>query len=237
MKTDNSPEIDSLQNIYNGEYYKSHCGKIPYERSRLWLDFFGGVADEIIRHLKPKNVFDAGCALGFLVESLWDRGVRTKGRDFSTFAISQVRPDIAAFCEVGSITDSFNGTYDLVTCIEVIEHIPEVEALKAIEAMTAATSVILFSSSPTDLTEPTHINVKPPIYWLMRFAERGFAPDVLVDASFLAPQAFVMRRTESAIDLVHLQLFAQSIRLKIALADREERLNAIRNEASSTADV
>jgi O-antigen biosynthesis protein len=217
----------SLEHLYDVEYYSSHCGTVPYERSEHWLSFFGNVADEIVRHLDPKTVFDAGCAHGFLVESLWDRGVHARGRDLSSFAISKVRSDIARFCQVGSITDSLEGTYDLVTCIEVIEHIPEAEALKVIANLTASTSTILFSSSPTDLTEPTHINVKPPIYWLMRFAEHGFAPDVLIDAGFLAPQAFVLRKTSEPIDIRQLQAFAQNIRLRITLIDREQRFYAL----------
>jgi O-antigen biosynthesis protein len=220
----------SLEQLYNVEYYAKHCGTTPYERSEHWLAFFGNVADKIVQHLKPKTVFDAGCAHGFLVESLWNRGVHARGRDLSSFAISKVRSDIARFCEVGSIADKIEGTYDLVTCIEVVEHIPDAEALKAIANMTASTSTILFSSSPTDLTEPTHINVKPPIYWLMRFAEHGFAPDVLLDAGFLSPQAFVLRKSDEPINIRELQSFAQNIRLRMALIDREQRLGALKSE-------
>jgi len=116
--------MNNSYDLYNVEYYASHCGTMPYERTAHWLNFFGQVADEIIRHIHPKTVFDAGCAHGFLVESLWDRGVHTKGRDLSDFAISQIRDDMVPYCKVGSITESFDGPYDLVTCIEVIEHIP-----------------------------------------------------------------------------------------------------------------
>ena len=33
-------------------------------------EYFGNIADAIIRQLKPTSVLDAGCALGFLVEAL-----------------------------------------------------------------------------------------------------------------------------------------------------------------------
>ena len=34
---------------------------------------------------------------------------------------------------------------------------------------------ILFSSTPDDFDEPTHVNVRPASWWIERFAERGFA--------------------------------------------------------------
>ncbi|TGN94601.1 rhamnosyltransferase WsaF family glycosyltransferase [Burkholderia sp. USMB20] len=222
--------MDMSEALYGAEYYSSHCGTVPYERSAHWLNFFGRVADELIRGLQPRTVFDAGCAHGFLVESLWDRGVEAFGRDISSFAISKVRSDISANCQVGSITEPFPGTYDLVTCIEVLEHLPEEAALEAIDRISEATSTILFSSSPTDLTEPTHINVRPTIYWLNRFAERGFAPDFLFDASFLAPHAMVLKRAEVPPEAAVLQLFAQYIRLKMALVEREQRIGRLGEE-------
>ncbi len=222
--------MEMREALYGAEYYSSHCGTLPYERNSFWLNFFGRVADELIRGLQPKTVFDAGCAHGFLVESLWDRGVETCGRDLSSFAISKVRSDIAPYCSVGSITEPFPGRYDLVTCIEVLEHLPEDAALEAIDRMCEVTSTILFSSSPTDLTEPTHINVKPPIYWLSRFAERGFAPDYLFDASFLAPHAFVLRKFKAPPEMPTLQLFAQFIRLRMALVEREQRIGRFGEE-------
>ncbi len=84
------PDCGSL---YDGEYYHAHCG-VPYERSAHWLEFFGGLASQIIRSLRPSSVLDAGCAWGFLVEAFWDRGVEARGVDISQYAISQVRPDL-----------------------------------------------------------------------------------------------------------------------------------------------
>ena len=65
----------SSDEIYGEEYYRTSCGRYPYERNAHWIEFFGGIAGRIVETLKPGSVFDAGCALGFLVESLRDRGV------------------------------------------------------------------------------------------------------------------------------------------------------------------
>jgi hypothetical protein len=90
---------------------------------------------------------------------------------------------------VGSITQPFERQYDLVTCIEVFEHMPTLEAEKAAENLCRSTDDILFSSTPFDYKEVTHVNVHPPEYWTAMFARHGFYRDFEFDASFLTPWA------------------------------------------------
>jgi 2-polyprenyl-3-methyl-5-hydroxy-6-metoxy-1,4-benzoquinol methylase len=126
-------KLEKQSGLYGSDYYKSGLGPIPYERNSHWLSFFAGIADEIVRALQPRKVFDAGCAWGFLVEGFWDRGVEARGVDISEYAVSKVRPDMKGNCSVGSVTDPIpGGPYDLVTCIEVLEHVTAEEALLAI---------------------------------------------------------------------------------------------------------
>ena len=208
--------------IYDREYYATHCGSLPYDRSfDFWFGFFGKIADELIRGFQPRRVFDAGCAHGFLVEAFRDRGVEAWGRDISEFANSNVRPDMRQYCSVGSIADPIEGKYDLVTCIEVLEHMPEAEAIQAIASMTSVTDRILFSSSPNDFNEPTHINVQPTIYWLHLFAAQGFAPDVSYDATFILPHTLVLQRVDTASADRNLATCAELVRTRMLLADRE----------------
>jgi 2-polyprenyl-3-methyl-5-hydroxy-6-metoxy-1,4-benzoquinol methylase len=117
--------------LYDANYYRSGCG-LPYERNDHWLNFFGGIADEIIRSIHPRSVLDAGCAIGLLVESLWDRGVEAYGIDLSSSAISQVRRDMQRYCHVASLLQPIEARYDLVTCIEVLEHLAPEETEAAI---------------------------------------------------------------------------------------------------------
>ena len=218
----NSYELSSL---YDDEYYRTGCG-IPYERNEHWLQFFGGIADEIIRSLRPKKVLDAGCAWAFLVESLWDRGVESWGIDISPYAISKIRPDMENYCKVNSLTDPIEGKYDLITCIEVLEHMPEKQARTAIKNLTSASNTVLFSSTPKDFDEPTHCNVKPTIYWLKLFAEYSFSPDLTYDASFLTRHAILFHKTTSPPSEDTLILFSEKIRHAIEV---EEKINDIQN--------
>jgi SAM-dependent methyltransferase len=97
VERDDPPESLTSE-IYDAKYCASHCGPIPYGRNAVWMDHFGNITEQVIRSLQPKRVFDAGCAMGFLMEAFWDRGVEAFGRDISAYAIAQVRPDLQQYC-------------------------------------------------------------------------------------------------------------------------------------------
>lgn len=213
---------------YDADYYKTHCGPLPYGRDTPeFVAFFGDVADRIVFGLRPKRVFDAGCAMGLLVEALWDRGTEAHGRDVSDYAIGQARPDMREFCAVGTVADPIEGAYDLVTSIEVLEHMPEGEALEAIASMARASDRILFSSSPDDHDEPTHCNVRPIRYWLDRFAAAGFAPVLDFDASFLTPHAYLLERVPGPPAPETLWSFATIVRQRVTLAEVRARASTL----------
>lgn len=220
---------------FGRNYYKSHCGPIPYDRSEPhWIEFFGKIADELVRMFRPRRIFDAGCAHGFLVEALWDRGVEAWGRDISDFAISQVRPDVRPYCSIGTLTEPIEGSFDVITCIEVLEHMTAEEGTQAIANMTAAASRIVFSSSPSDFTEPTHINVKPPIYWIRAFAQHNFSPAIDARLTSITPYALTFERRETTPDDNHLLACAEVVRSRIQMAADHDTHAAI---AARVADL
>ncbi len=173
---------------FDAYYYAHDCGS-PYERNEQWLNFFDGIAERIVEEINPKTVLDAGCAMGFLVEGLRTRGVDAWGVDVSDYAIGQVHESIKAYCLLGSITQPFKQKVDLITCIEVLEHMPPNEAERGIENLCNHSDDILFSSTPFDYKESTHYNVQPPEYWSRIFAKHGFYRDVDFDASFITAWA------------------------------------------------
>jgi SAM-dependent methyltransferase len=177
------------------EYYYAHCCGDPYERSEPLLRFFGGIADRLVADIAPKTVLDAGCAIGLLVEALRQRGVDATGIDLSSYAIGRVDEGLRAYCRQGSIADEFPQRYDLIVSIEVLEHMPAREAEAAIANFCRHTDDVVFSSSPLDYKEPTHVNVHPPEYWASEFARHGFYRDVDFDASYITPWAVRFRRS------------------------------------------
>ena len=178
---------------YGKHYYDTYhtdAGPVPYVREQgPWLPLFRAMAEFIDSTIKPKKVLDVGCAKGFLVESLRDRGIEAFGIDISDYAISEVRQDIRPFCRVSSLITPLSERYDLITCIEVLEHMTEEEGKRAIANICKSTNDVLFSSSPDDFDEPTHVNVRSRTYWVQRFAEEGFSLDAGFDARAIAPHA------------------------------------------------
>jgi GT2 family glycosyltransferase/glycosyltransferase involved in cell wall biosynthesis/SAM-dependent methyltransferase len=188
------------QDQYNAAYYAHNCGE-PYEHNEAWMGVFNLIADHIVYEFHPRSVLDVGCAMGFLVESLRQRGVEAWGIDVSEYAIQNVLPDFRPYCKVGLITEPFPlPRYDLITCIEVIEHLPPHEAVCAIENICKHTDDILLSSTPFDFREPTHINVQPPEYWVALFNRFGFIHDIDFDASFIAPWAMRFVKAQPPIE-------------------------------------
>lgn len=184
--------------LYDKYYYLTSCG-IPYDQKDKWDSFFGKIADVIIRDINPKTVLDAGCAYGYLVAALRDRGVEAFGIDISEYAINQVRNDIKPFCTIGSVLDPLPRNYDLIICIEVIEHLHPQESIAAIQNLCRFTNDFLFSSTPTDFKEATHFNVQPTNYWAKLFSSSGFYRDVDFDTSFIVDHAIRFKKTPEPV--------------------------------------
>jgi len=172
-----------------GAYYYANCCGRPYGRTDDWLAAFGRIADAVVRDIAPGRVLDAGCAVGLLVETLRDRGVEAWGVDVSSHAIANLHEKVRPYCRHGSIADEFDDTYDLIVCVEVVEHMTPTAAEAAIANVCRHADDVLFSSSPHDYREPTHVNVQPPEHWAELFARHGFFRDVDFDASFVTPWA------------------------------------------------
>jgi len=180
-------------------YYFAHCCGEPYKRSPAWLSLFNNMAEAITRQIDPRTVLDAGCAMGILVEALRQRGVEAWGVDISQYAIQNVPPKLQPYCRLGSVVDPFERSYDLIVCIEVLEHLPPAEAERAVANLCRHSADILFSSTPLDYQEPSHFNVQPPEYWAELFARQGFFRDVDFDASFITAWAVRFRRQDDPL--------------------------------------
>lgn len=187
------------ENNYTADYYESHLGVNDYIHNDKFINANRDLADNLIKCLHPSTVLDVGCACGHLVSAFRDIGIKAYGTDSSSYALDNVRKEHQEFFFRSAlpnlvIPDPFPKKYDLVTCIEVIEHIKESDSGKSILALTRLSDTILFSSTPDDFDEPTHINVHPISFWASEFAKVGFYPDMTIDLSFGPPQFVLFRK-------------------------------------------
>ncbi|HSJ22336.1 MAG TPA: class I SAM-dependent methyltransferase, partial [Nocardioidaceae bacterium] len=227
------PSRLDARRLYGRWYFETYT--VPYDDDVYWTDFFGRVADGIVSQLAPRRVLDAGCARGFLVAALRERGVEAFGFDLSEVAIAAAADGARPYVRVGSLTDPIEGEYDLVTCIEVIEHLDPADADRAVANLVAASDRVLLSSTPGDLDEPTHVNVQPPERWSQLFASHGFFRDFRHDLSVLSPWAVLFRRDpdRTVADVAFeyerewSRLRAETIELRRSLLQLHERMDTL----------
>jgi len=186
-----------VSHLFNKEYYLTSCG-IPYSDDGI-KNHHEVIAEHIVRDFNPKTVLDAGCAYGYIVAALRDRGVNAYGIDISNYAISQVREDIRPYCVAGSIIDplpvELPQRYDLIINIEILEHLYEEDSIAALVNLCKYGDKIVFSSSPVDVTEKTHYNVQQIEYWSKHFAKENFFRVLDYSPNYITPWAVYFERS------------------------------------------
>ena len=219
-------QLGTTSGDYTMGYYATHLGgdeEYSWD-SPSWRAFFSNVADKVVSLTGAKRVLDVGCARGLQVQALVEKGVDAYGADISETAIASAHPDIRDRLTVATAVEPIEGSWDLLTCIEVVEHMSPTEADQAIANMCAVTDQVLFSSGPGDYSEPTHVNVRPPADWAAAFAEQGFFRRTDVDLSFLTPWAVLFERVNLDIRAVVHRYEAYAYPLRIEVLDKRAAL-------------
>lgn len=167
---------------YDESYYSGQAEESQYLQGygdfEPWTSFFKHVAKNLKRLYKPKSAVDAGAALGILVKYMNEVGIPTKGFDSSPYAVNNAVTPI----QHGDLADQWPQEverFQLVTCIEVLEHIPADKAEVAVAnlcSLVAPGGTLVFSSVPPEknIESAFHVNVQPEAYWLDLFAKHGF---------------------------------------------------------------
>lgn len=217
--------------------YRIRCstsGELYSWDNPTWRDFFVNVARQLVAIGPPiRTALDVGCANGLLVKALVEEGVDARGIDVSADILEEAPADIRDRLTVESATTTIEGRYDLVTCVEVLEHMEPRDAQTALDNMTRITDRVVFTSTPADFSEPTHIHVRPTADWAADFSTRGFHRRSDVDLSFITPWAIYLERSDVSIrDMIHrYESLLSPLRLEVA-AKRDALIQAQRDLSS-----
>ena len=113
--------------------------------------------DWIKKHvsLSGKKALDVGCGGGILAEALANSGAQTKGVDLSEKALkvaelhsleSGVQVNYE-YISAEALATRETGTYDVVTCMEMLEHVPDPQAvIRACSSLAKPGAKVFFST-------------------------------------------------------------------------------------------
>ena len=165
--------------IYSEDYYSLYGNMgIPYIGNQLLMGNFRLLAYNL-KSMFPdaKTHLDVGCAAGYLVDKMRDIGLESTGVDLPYIIKTTNVQNLHAF----DLTKIYlpdvlpDSKYDLVTCIEVAEHIYKEDENNFFFNLKNVTGKYLMFSSAEDYDEPTHVNVHPAEYWKQKLTEFGFS--------------------------------------------------------------
>lgn len=183
--------------------------KLPYDLKNYDKDYFQGrikayhdyagcrgimydlalMIFEALPH-KPKTILDVGCAYGYFPQWFYKQGIMAKGVEPSDWARSQADENFVDNIFNASLPTLRNvgENYDLVTCLECIEHIPEEwtkKSLKRIYNLTNKYLILLIGleppGGPQNDREPTHINLHQREWWNSIVRELGMKRNLEIE--------------------------------------------------------
>jgi len=125
----------------------------------------------------PKSVLDIGCGLGqYLLYFNYKGANRITGIDGISTDDTLLRSDQYIQLDLNNGFD-LQKKYDLVICLETLEHVEENTSLKLMKSISEhAAEMILFSAAEPDQPGVGHINCKPVDYWIAKWNDLGWVP-------------------------------------------------------------
>jgi SAM-dependent methyltransferase len=148
-----------------------------YELMRRGSRSSGRVVVPLLKDLvAPKSVLDVGCGVGTWAGVWLASGVEdVLGVDGDYVNTSLLDIPKEKF-HVGDLTKPLDlgRRFDLATCFEVAEHIPEASAETLVQTLVKHSDVIAFSAAVPRQGGANHINLQWPSYWAKIFSKFGY---------------------------------------------------------------
>jgi len=172
----------------------------------------------------PRRVLDVGCAKGFMVGAFIDMGSEAFGCDVSDFAISSAAPALRQRLfrvDVEKERLPFpDGDFDLVTSIQVLEHIQNHDGTLKEMRRVLRPGGVLFAEVPTPDNpgrDVTHVSLFARDRWEALFRRSGFRP---LDSDILP----YLRWTEEEAAAIPMGRVGRLLRM-VGLRDRLLRIS------------
>lgn len=171
-------------------------------------DKYGLMTFQWMEHFEPHSVLDYGCGKGFHVHCWRSENIDAIGYDISQFAIENAY-ELAKGHTFMTLPDN---QFDLVTCLDVLEHVEENSARAIIKELFEKTkdggnclfSICMYSHGRKDANfdlDKTHILLRSRDWWEHEIAKAGFEI-CSVPESFFFKEQFVVAKKPSPHGIV-----------------------------------
>ena len=129
---------------------------------------------------RPSSVLDVGCGLGAYLKLFSDSGADVLGVDgFDWSRHHYISREEYLQADLARNALSLSNSYSVAIFVQVVEHLPIERSLAIIDEISSATmEAIVFSAAQPDQPGISHITLREPEFWLARFRENGWEPDV-----------------------------------------------------------
>lgn len=180
---------------YDADYFE-RGRKSNWERGYTW-QLFKGVFRDAATYLadifpEASTFLDVGCAKGFLVRALRDRGLEAWGIDHSPWAIAQAEPAAQSYLQLADVGNANTGDdrqFDIVVAMSILESLTEEQIRRFLPQARRCARQALFATIPSlerasdrrsaDDRDLSHITMRPRAWWCERFLEAGWRQDAM----------------------------------------------------------
>jgi SAM-dependent methyltransferase len=148
-----------IADTYGGSYFgegrdasgdrAGRSGYARYDRIASNADIAGWL---LWRNFRVATSLDVGCATGYLVEVLRERGIGAEGCDLSQFAIDHAAPGAVGHVRVANLFAGLpwpDGAFELVTALEILEHLPPDRVPSALSELRRVCGGYLYATIPS----------------------------------------------------------------------------------------
>jgi 2-polyprenyl-3-methyl-5-hydroxy-6-metoxy-1,4-benzoquinol methylase len=176
------PTVPIAGEWYDANYFERGL-KSNWKGGYSWAAFKGLFDDAalMLHGVFPdaSTYLDAGCAKGFLVESLRSLGLEARGFDHSPWAIARARPHVRPYLDLMSIdeVDFTNRNVDIISVMSLVESLTEEQISRFLSNARHSVRkglVIVIPKQNANDEDLSHITRYEPPWWARTFAKAGW---------------------------------------------------------------
>lgn len=157
----------SHDTIYGEQYYEHMDRESAINDSEQF-------ANAVLSEYSPASIIELGCGTGRLLYPYQEEELEVRGVELSSIAQKVSRLSSNHFEEY-DLTDPYypEREYDIVLCIEVLEHLPESAADTIVDSICRSAPVAIITAATPGQGGTHHVNEKPHNYWINKFENRN----------------------------------------------------------------